>query len=163
MQRYSFLDLQAFAATIYKNAIQAGQLPVLTPYGYTVTVTSLAAAATSTQSLSITANSDFILTGMKYRASIAAAAQTVSNKTAACVRVLITNSGTNEQFTNSAVDLENYSTNGGDSRDLPYPLFIQGRTALSLTFTSYAAAETYAPLDFYLEGVLVRLLSGLGN
>lgn len=162
MQRYSFLDLQAFAAQMYRGAASGGQAVVLTPYGYTVTVTSLAAAAVSSQSLSITANADFILTGMRYHATIAAAAQTVSTKTVACVRVLITDSGTNEQFTNQAVDLENYSTNGGDSRDLPYPRFIQGRTALSLQFTSYAAAETYAPLDFYLEGVLCRLVSGQG-
>lgn len=161
-QRYSFLDLQALAAQWYQNSMRSGQVPVLTPYGYNVTVTSLAAAATSTQSLSITANADFILTGIRYRAMIAAAAQTVSNKTAAAVRLLITDTGTNEQFTNSAIDLENYSTNGGDARDLPYPRLIQGRTALSLQFTSFAAAETYAPLDLYLEGVLVRLMSGQG-
>lgn len=155
MQRYSFLDLQAYATQLYKSAAV-----LLQPYGYTVTVNSLAPAGTSTQSLSITANADFILTGLKYRATIAAAAQTVSNKTAACVRLLITDSGTNQQFTQNAVDLENYSTNGGDSRDLPYPRFIQGRTALSLAFTSYAAAETYAPLDLFLEGCLVQLYSG---
>ncbi len=158
MQRYSFLDIQAFVNVQYKNNPNYIQ-----PYGYTITVPSLAPAATYTASLSITANADFVLTGLKYRATIAAAAQTVSNKTAACVRVLITDSGTNQQFSQSAVDLENYSTNGGDSRDLPYPRFIQGRTALSIAFTSYAAAETYAPLDLFLEGVQTQMYTTPGG
>lgn len=155
MQRYSFLDLQAFASAIYN-----GRQLLMVPYAYNVTVLALAQNGVSNQSLSITANADFILTGMKYRAQIGAA-QTVSNKTAAFVRVLITDSGSNEQFTNAAVDLENYSTNGGDSRDLPFPRFIQGRTALTMQFTNYApTAETYTSIDFMLEGVLVRAVSG---
>ncbi|MGV0999705.1 MAG: hypothetical protein ACOYBQ_10295 [Fluviibacter sp.] len=154
MQRYSFLDLQAYASALY-----GGRPLLMVPYAYNVTFTALAQGATQPQSLSITANADFILTGLKYRAQIGAA-QTVSNKTAAFVRVLIVDSGSNEQFTNAAIDLENYSTNGGDSRDLPYPRFIQGRTALSFQATNYApTAETYTTLDLMLEGVLVRALS----
>lgn len=150
MQAYSFRDLQAFAAALY-----GGRPLLLTPYAYTVTFSSIAQGATSTQSLSITANADFILTGLNYRAGTGSA-QTVSNKTAAFARVLITDSGTNEQFTNSGVDLENYCTNGYGGRDLPFPRLIQGRTALNIQMTSYApTAETYA-IDLMLEGVLVR-------
>lgn len=159
-QRYSFLDLQALAAHWYRADIARGQTPVLTPYGYNVTVNTLAPAGVNTSQLSITANSDFICTGVKYRAMIAAAAQTVSTKTAAAVRLLVTDSGTNEQWSQAAVDLENYSMNGGEARDLPFPRLVQGRTSLTLQFTSFAAAETYAPIDLYLEGVMVRLMSG---
>ena len=124
MQRYSFLDLQAFASSLY-----GGKNILITPYSYTVTFLALAQATTQTAQLPITANSDFILTGLKHRAQISVA-QTNSSKTVPFVRVLISDSGSNELFTNAAIDLENYSTNGGDSRDLPYPRFIQGRTAL---------------------------------
>jgi hypothetical protein len=81
---YDFLAIQAFA-----NQIYGGRPLVILPYGYPVTFTSLAQNATQTQQLSITANADFILTGFKYRASVGAA-ETVSNKTAAFVRMLIT-------------------------------------------------------------------------
>ena len=155
MQRYSFLDIQSFASQIY-----GGKPLLMVPYAYTVTFTALAPGAQQSQSLSITANADFILTALRYRASIGTA-QNVSTKTAAYARVLITDSGSNEQFTNAAVDLENYSTNGGDSRDLPFPRFLQGRTALTFQMTNYApTAETYSTIDLFLEGVLVRAVGG---
>lgn len=154
---YGLLELQAFA-----NQIYGGRPLVMVPYGYALTFTSLAQNATQTQQLSITANADFILTGLKYRASIGAA-ETVSNKTAAFVRILITDSGTNEQFTSGPVDLENYATNGASQvGGLPYPRFISGRTALTVTATNFSpgGGQTYL-LDLFLEGLLVRTYSGV--
>lgn len=154
---YSLLDLQAFA-----NQLYGGRPIVLVPYGYTVTFTALAPAATATQQLSITANADFICTGLKYRANVGTA-ETVSNKTAAYVRILITDSGTNEQFTNAAVDIENYATNGASQvGGFPYPRFISGRTALTITATNFsgAVAQTYN-FDLFFEGVLVRTYSAV--
>lgn len=154
---YSLLELQAFA-----NQIYGGRPLVLVPYAYNVIFTGLAQNATATQQLSITANADFILTGLKYRASVAAT-ETVSNKVAAFVRVLITDSGTNEQFTSGPVDLENYATNGASQvGGLPYPRFISGRTALTITATNFSpgAGQTYL-LDLLLEGVLVRTYSAV--
>jgi hypothetical protein len=158
MQRYSFLDIQAFVAQLYRDPASGQGINVtLVPYGYTSTFLDLAQGQTLTNSLNITANADFVLTGLKYRAGTETM-QTVSDKTAAFVRVLLTDSGSNEQFTNQAVDVENYSTNGGDSRDLPYPRLIQGRTSLTIQATNYSpdTGETYTTLDLYLEGVLVR-------
>jgi hypothetical protein len=153
---YGLLELQAFA-----NQIYGGRPLVMVPYGYALTFTGLAQGQTATQQISITANADFILTGIKYRASIGAA-ETVSNKTAAFVRLLITDSGTNEQFTSGPVDLENYGTNGASlAGALPYPRFISGRTALTVTATNFApVAQTYL-LDLFLEGLLVRTYSGV--
>lgn len=144
----------------FTNLIYQGRPVTVVPYGYTVSVASLAQGASVTQSLNITANADFILTEIKARSGIGTA-QNVSTKVAPYVRVLITDSGSNEQFTNSAVDLENYSTNGdSEAGGLPYMRFISGRTSLSITMTSYApTAETYS-IDLYLEGVLVRAFSG---
>jgi hypothetical protein len=154
---YGLLELQAFA-----NQIYGGRPLVMVPYGYALTFTALAQNTTQTQQLSITANADFILTGLKYRASIGAA-ETVSNKTAAFVRILITDSGTNEQFTSGPVDLENYATNGASQvGGLPYPRFISGRTALTVTATNFSpgGGQTYL-LDLFLEGLLVRTYSGV--
>ena len=156
-QHYSLLEIQAFA-----NQIYGGRPLIIVPYGYSLTFTSLAQNATATQQLSITANADFILTGIMYRASIGSA-ETVSNKTAAFVRMLVTDSGTNEQFTNAPVDIENYATNGASQvGGFPYPRFISGRTALTVTATNFsgAVAQTYS-FDLYFEGVLVRTYSAV--
>ena len=96
---------------------------------------------------------------MHHRANVAAAAQTVSTKTAPLARILITDSGTNEQFTNAAVDLENYSTNGNIVNDLPYPRIVSGRSTLTIQLTSYEATNTLN-IDLSLEGVLVRAFTG---
>lgn len=152
--RYSVLEIQAFV-----NQLYGGRPVIIVPYGYTITFTGMTAGATQSQILSITANADFVMTQIKARTSDATL-QTISNKNAPYYRLLIVDSGSNEQYTNSAVDLENYSTNGNtDAGTLPYPRFISGRTALSLTLTSYTAAAGTASCDVFLEGVLVRTYS----
>ena len=156
MNGYSILEIQAFV-----NQLYGGRPVIITPYGYTVTFTDMTAGATQSQSLSITANADFVLTAIKARTSDATL-QTVSNKNAPYYRLLIVDSGSNEQFTNSPVDIENYSGNGNSNGNgrLPYPRFIGGRTALSLTLTSYTATAGTASCDVFLEGVLCRTYSG---
>lgn len=154
--RFSIQEIQAFCRQLY------GDRPLLiVPYGYTVTFPNMTAGATQTQSLSITANADFILTAVRGRTSDATL-QTISNKNAPYYRLLITDSGSNEQFTNAAVDIENYAANGNGNGSglLPYPRFIGGRTALSIVLTSYTATAGTASLDLYLEGLLVRTYSG---
>jgi hypothetical protein len=153
---FSLLELQAFANQLYQ-----GRPLVMVPYGYTVTFAGLTANATQTQTLSITANADFILTKVKSRTTIAAAAQTISNLTAPQMRVLITDSGSNEQFTNQAVDLVNYSTIGqSDIGNLPYPRFISGRTSLSIVLSEYGGVVATENVDLFLEGLLIRTYSG---
>jgi hypothetical protein len=93
-----------------------------------------------------------------HRATSAGAAQTVSNKIAPLVRILVTDSGSNEQFTNAAVDIENYSTNGNIVNDLPYPRIVSGRSTLTVQVTSYEASVSLN-LDVSIEGVLVRAYS----
>jgi hypothetical protein len=149
-ESYSIAELESFAARYYQ-----GRALLMTPYGYNVTFSSLTAGSTASQVISISANADFILTGFHHRANVAAAAQIVSTKTAPLARVLVTDSGSNEQFTNSAVDLENYSTNGNIINKLDYPRIISGRSTLTVQMTNYEAASTLN-IDFFLEGVLVR-------
>jgi hypothetical protein len=152
-QTFSIGEIEAFASKFY-----AGRALLLTPYGYNLTFSSLAAGATATQTLNIAANADFIALVIHHRANVAAAAQNVSTKSAPLVRMLVTDSGSNEQFTNSAVDLENYSTNGNIINTLPYPRIISGRSTLTVTLSSFEASQTLN-VDVFFEGVLVRAFS----
>lgn len=146
----SFSDIEAFASKFYQ-----GRPLLLVPYGYNLTFTGLAAGTSATQTLNIAANADFIITNIHHRANVAAAGQNVSTKVAPLVRMLVTDSGSNEQFTNSAVDLENYSTNGNIINYLPYPRIVSGRSTLTVQLTSYEASQTLG-IDVFFEGVLVR-------
>jgi hypothetical protein len=150
---YSIADIEAFASRFYQ-----GRALLITPYAYTITFSSLTAGATASQVINIAANADFMALMFHHRANVAAAGQTVSNKTAPLVRLLVTDSGSNEQFTNAAVDIENYSTNGNIINDLPYPRIVSGRSTLTLQVTSYEASQTLN-LDISIEGVLVRAYS----
>ena len=149
-ESYSIADIEAFASKFYQ-----GRALLLTPYGYNLTFSSLAAGTSATQTVNIAANADFIITGLHHRANVAAAAQNVSTKVAPLARILITDSGSNEQFTNSAVDLENYSTNGNITNKFDYPRIVSGRSTLTVQLTSYEASQTLN-VDVFFEGVLVR-------
>lgn len=149
-EQYSYPEIESFASKFYN-----GRPLLITPYGYNLTFSSLAAAGSATQVINIAANADFIMTGLHHRANVAAANQNVSTKTAPLARILITDSGSNEQFTNSSVDLENYSTNGNIINKFDYPRIISGRSTLTIQVTSYEASATLN-LDIFFEGVLVR-------
>lgn len=149
-EQYSYAEIETFASKFYQ-----GRPLLLTPYAYNLTFSALAAGASATQTVNIAANADFIITGLHHRANVAAAAQTVSNKTAPLARILITDSGSNEQFTNSAIDLENYSTNGNIINKLDYPRIVSGRSTLTVQLTSFEATNTLN-IDVVFEGVLVR-------
>lgn len=153
---YSLRDLEAFCARFY-----LGYDLLITPYGYSASFTTIAVAATQTQNVNIAANADFVMLGLRYHANVGAVVgYSVSTKTAAFLRLLITDTGSAEQFTAQAVDLENYATNGVGEKPLAYPRIVAGRTALSLALTNHApAAETYGVVDIFLNGVLVRAYS----
>lgn len=151
MNQYSPQDIEGFVSRFYPE-----KSLLLVPYGYTASFTGLTAALSSTQQLNITGNADFMLLGLRHRASVAATNQTINTKTAPFARCLITDSGTNEQFTNAAVDLENYSSNGVGERRLSYPRMIAGRSSLNISVTMYAPAAETVALDIFFDGILVR-------
>lgn len=153
-ESYSISDLEQFASRFY-----GGRPLLLVPYAYNTTFTTLTQSTTQTNTVNITANADFILLGFHHRAVVdTTAIQTVSSKNAPYVRVLITDSGTNEQFTNAAIDLENFSTNGNIINLLEYPRIIAGRSTITIQATNYATAVagSLAVLDIVMAGVLVR-------
>jgi hypothetical protein len=147
---YSPQEIEAFASRFFP-----GRALLLLPYAYNLTFTGMTAALAATQQLNIAANADFLLLGIRHRAN-SGALQTINTKTAPFGRVLITDSGTNEQFTAQAVDLENYSTNGVGERRLPYPRIVAGRSSLNITLTMYAPAAETAAIDLLFNGVLIR-------
>lgn len=149
-EQYSYSEIETFASKFYQ-----GRPLLLVPYAYNVTFSSLAAGASATQTVNISANADFIVTGLHHRANVAAAGQNVSTKVAPLARILVTDSGSNEQFTNSAIDLENYSTNGNIINKFDYPRIVSGRSTLTVQLTSYEASQTLN-VDIVFEGVLVR-------
>lgn len=149
--QFSYRDLEAFLAELYQ-----GRTLKLVPYAYNLTYLALAQNAVAQQQLNIAANADFVFTAFSSRAQIGAA-QTVGNVTSPFVRVLITDSGSNEQFMNTAVDVMNYGGAVPEQRNLPYPRIISGRSSLAVQLTNYApTAETYTSIDLFFEGVLVR-------
>jgi hypothetical protein len=130
----------------------------IVPYSYTVTFTALAAAGNAIQTLTMQANADFVHTRIGFKANVAAAAQTSSTIVVPQVRLLITDTGTNEQYSNAQVDLSTLATAGigmPTITELPYPRFVAGRSSLLLNMTSYEAANTLN-VDVVLTGVLVR-------
>lgn len=147
--QYSIADIESFCARYY----QGRKLSII-PYAYNISITGLAQGQTQTQTLTMQANADFIALQFHHRASIGAA-QNVSTKTAPYIRMLVIDTGSNNQFTSAPVDLENYSTNGNIVNELPYPRIISGRSALQLQITNWApTAETYS-VDITLDGVQV--------
>lgn len=148
-QNFSIGDLEAFASRFY-----GGRPLLLTPYGYPVLFEALATGTSDVKTVNISANADFLFTMMHHRATLGAV-QTVSSKTAPQVRVLLIDSGTAEQYTNSPVDLESYSTNGNIVNSLSYPRIISGRSSLSVQVTNYGP-DTYDVLELYLDGMNIR-------
>jgi hypothetical protein len=153
--KYSIADIESFAARFYQ-----GRNLLITPYAYNTIFLALAQNAVQTNTINIAANADFIALGLRHRAQIGAV-QTISTITIPFVRVLITDSGSNEQFSNTSIDLNNYAPVMPVDFPLPYPRIVSGRSTLTVQATNYApAAETYTSIELSIYGVLIRALQG---
>lgn len=145
--------LEAFLSRFYE-----GRQLTIVPYAYSAVFLALAPATTANQIITIAANADFCLLAIHYKAWLGVT-QVVGTKQTAFCRLLITDTGSSESFTNTAVDLENYAQNDAKCNALPYPRLIGGLTSLNLALTNYAPlAETYTGIEIFLEGVRVRAL-----
>lgn len=149
-----FSDIESFAARFYQ-----GRTLLFSPYSYQTIFLALAQNGNASNVITMQANADFLLLGMRHRAQIGAA-QTISTVTAPYVRMLITDTGSNEQFTNTAIDLNNYAPAMPYQFDLPYPRIISGRSTLQVAVNNYApTAETYTSIEIALYGCLIRALN----
>lgn len=155
MNGFSYMDIEAFASKFYFDPnTGAPKRILLTPYGYPITFAALATGTPQTANLNISANADFILLGLNHHANTAAA-QEVSTRTTPLVRILITEAGSGEQFTNAAVDLENYSSDASFLNPLVYPRILTGKSAVTMQVTNYGP-DTLDGLELFLNGVQVR-------
>jgi hypothetical protein len=149
-------DIDAFITAMYTP--RGGPVPSLTiiPYQYPIApIVALAAAGgVNTQQLVMQANSDFLCFEILTRANIAHAAETVSTETLFQGTVLITDSGSNQQWTNAAVDVENYCSTGFRKNPLPYPKLTEGRSALTVVTTNTSAASAFN-ITMSFSGVLI--------
>jgi hypothetical protein len=147
-------EIAEYVQTLYPPGVKTS----VVPYSYTISFAALTAGATLTGQIPITANADFVHVSSNYRANIAFAAQTVNGIVVPLIRILITDSGTNEQFMNAATDITAYCSSfaGQYREDHSYPRVISGRSSLTVQVTSYEASNAYN-LDFSLNGVLVRV------
>lgn len=162
MSKYTISEIEGFVSRYYVVQGADGRpvpRPVsIVPYAYQAEFTALTAALVQTQIINIAANADFIALGMRTRAGVGTGVGiNISTIAVPFARLLITDTGTNEQFTNTAVDLQNYAPGGPWEFELPYPRIVSGRSTLSCVVTCYApAAETVTTLELSIYGVLVR-------
>lgn len=151
---HKFSEIAEFVARHWQDQFGTPLRTFISPYQYTVTFTGLAQSTSATQQLTIQ-NIDFVLLDMSVRANIGAA-QNESTVTAPFVRILVTDSGSGEQFSNAAIDVEAALSNSQRESPLSYPRILQGKSTLSIQATSYApTAETYS-FDLVFTGVQVR-------
>ncbi len=152
--RYQLHEIDAFLARIYGTR----QLSVV-PYSYNTIFTALAPATTQSNVINIAANGDFLFLALSYRTQIGAA-QTEANYSVPFVRLMIIDSGSNEQFYSQSIDLTTVGQSIENAAALPYPRMIGGRSALTVQATNFApVAETYSTLEIVMHGCLVRVLS----
>ena len=156
MSAYTIADLESYISRFYQ-----GRPLLITPYAYNLTFTStqLAAGSTTSQVINIAANADFVATEFAFHtASGTPTSQTTANEDIPFIRMLVTDSGSNEQFTNAAVDINTYASREAFLRPLPYPRIVSGRSTLTVQLTNYSTTIPYS-LDLTLNGVLVRAYS----
>jgi hypothetical protein len=156
MMKYAPQDLLAYISMFYP-----GHRLLVTPYGYPLTFLDIANGETASQQINITANADFVFLGLHHFFPEDDA--TVSSKLEADISVLLTDSGSNERFTDSAVALPNYSSNDAKQLSLAYPRFVSGRSSLQVQVNNDSVAQTIVALRLFVEGVNVRAYSQTGG
>lgn len=121
------------------------------PYSYRVAFQNLAAGTTQNGKLDANANSDFILLSPRYRATEAADVDAIPE-----VRVLLTDTGSSTQLSDSAIDLTTFFGHIGKAPvEMVYPRIIAGRSSLQIQVTNYGATA-YTNLELTFAGVLVQ-------
>lgn len=110
----------------------------------------------STSTATVQANADFVMTGAGYQMYSVAAALTDSTDPLPQARVMLTDTGSNDQQSNLPIPLIGLgaSVQYPGVTNLPYPRWINGRSSVTAQLTNLAAAAL--TLDFWLIGVLVQ-------
>lgn len=153
-------ELQEFIDRTYREAqLPANTRKVILPKKYGTTFPPIALATTATQQIQIASNGDFFLTRISFRGNIAAAAQTVNSVPVPNMRCLITDSGSDEQWANQAIDLSQWGQNAGLGfyMDEVFPRVIGGKSTITIALTNFDAALSTVGIDFTLHGVICKV------
>lgn len=121
-------------------------------FTYTLLATALAPAGNATATVNIQSDADFVCEQFCVMADIAGAAQTIATQPIPLVRALLNDTGSGRNLSDVLVDLSAIGGNGRLPYILPVARRFAARSTIQCTFTSYAAAETYANLRLYLIG-----------
>jgi len=103
----------------------------------------LASGASATGNINIQADSDFLLQKLTYAADIAAAAFTDSTRPIPECTIIITDTGSGRQLSESAVPIPAFFGTGELPFILPTPRLFLARSTISLVVTNFDAAVTY--------------------
>lgn len=153
--RFSISDLDRYVDEMY-----SGRQMFLVPYSYRALFTAVLPLSTPNVIIEISANADFIALGLTHNSLSTEPEAAILDKSTPNCRVLLTDTGSGDPFTDRAVALQNYSQNGITPKMFPFPRFLQGRSAVNVQLTNISAAVTYQRIDLNLHGVLVRAWTG---
>ena len=119
---------------------------------YKAVVSALAAAGSSTAQIAIEANSDFVWLKTAYFADIAGAAQTEETRVIPLVRVAITDSGSGVNLQNLPIPVPAMAGHEGLPLAMSQARIFSANSNISITFTNYSAATTYANVELMFIG-----------
>ena len=130
------------------------------PYAYALSFEAVAAGAAPVQTLQIAANADFVLTSPRFRAVVDAVGP-LADSPNPLVRVLLTDTGSQEQFMSQLVDINTFFGKIDRAEyTLMYPRVISGRSGLQVQLQNYSnilgTPTAYLRIELTFAGVLVR-------
>jgi len=131
------------------------------PYAYRAAFADLLNGTSPQQVIQIAANADFVLTSPRYRAVVDNVVDNTQLDAPPLVRILLTDTGSQEQLMSEAVDLTTYFGHIRTAQfEIQYPRIISGRSGMSVQVTNYSniltTPQDYKLLELTFAGVLVR-------
>ena len=118
--------------------MNAGQVKGLRDfYTYVATATALAAAGNTTTSIQIEADSDFWLQKLSFYAINSASSAAVASPN---VRVLLTDTGSSRNLSNSPLPVASFAGTGALPFILPNPRLFRRNSSIQVAFTSFEAS-----------------------
>jgi hypothetical protein len=111
-------------------------------YVYEAETIAIAVGASTNDTISIEADSDFILQKLTYAADIAGATQTESSRLVPNVLLQITDTGSGRQLMQDPIPIPSFFGVGMLPFILPNPRLFMRNSTIQVAFTSYEAAVT---------------------
>lgn len=105
-------------------------------------LSAITVGGTLTASITIQADSDFVLEKQTYYAHLAGAAQTVSTQVVPNVEVMLTATGSGQNLMSANVPIYAIFGTGGLPFILPFPRVLPANSVLQISLTSFEAANT---------------------